>query len=75
MSSSENNATRAYIVEGMTCGHCTAAVTDELTAVDGVETVNVDLETKRVEVRGSALDDQVLVAAIDEAGYDAVPTT
>ena len=65
--------TRTYAVPGMHCAHCEAAVTEELEGVSGVAAVDVDLETKRVTVRGDALDDAALVAAIDEAGYDAEP--
>ena len=60
-----------YAVPGMHCDHCVAAVEQELSAVAGVESVDIDLATKRVVVIGSALDDDVLRAAIDEAGYDA----
>jgi copper chaperone CopZ len=55
----------------MHCDHCKAAVSRELVVVTGVEGVDVDLETKLVTVRGEALDDAALIAAIDEAGYDA----
>jgi copper chaperone len=55
----------------MHCGHCKQAVTSELEAVCGVEEVDVDLEATRVNVRGDSLDETALVAAIDEAGYDA----
>jgi copper chaperone CopZ len=65
--------TRIYAVPGMHCAHCETAVTEELEGVPGVAAVDVDLETKRVTVRGEALDDAALVAAIDEAGYDAEP--
>ncbi len=65
--------TRIYAVPGMHCVHCEAAVTEELERVAGVAAVDVDLETKRVTVRGEALDGAALVAAIDEAGYDAEP--
>jgi copper chaperone len=60
-----------YAVPGMHCDHCVAAVEQELSAVAGVESVDVDLATKRVVVTGDALDDGALRAAIDEAGYDA----
>jgi copper chaperone len=63
--------TKTYSVPRIHCGHCKAAVTRELEGVSGVETVEVDLETKRVTVGGDRLDDAALVAAIDEAGYDA----
>jgi copper chaperone len=60
-----------YRVPGVHCDHCKAAVSDELSAVEGVESVDVDLETKLVVVRGERLDDATLRAAIDEAGYEA----
>jgi copper chaperone len=60
-----------YTVPGMSCGHCKQAVSSELQDVPGVESVDVDLETKLVVVRGKALDDAALRAAIDEAGYEA----
>jgi copper chaperone CopZ len=64
--------TITYSVPGMSCGHCRAAITDEVGAVPGVSAVDVDLDTKLVRVSGEGLDDAVLVAAIDEAGYEAV---
>ena len=63
----------AYLVPGMTCEHCRVAVTDEVTTVAGVASVDVDLDTKLVRVRGTGVDRAAVVAAIDEAGYDAVP--
>ena len=60
-----------YIVHGMSCEHCEAAVIEEVSVVPGVEAVAVDLESKRVEVRGAALDDAAIRAAIEEAGYEA----
>ena len=57
-------------VPGMTCGHCEAAVTGEVTAVSGVTNVTVDLETKLVTVTGTQLDRDSIVAAIDAAGFD-----
>jgi copper chaperone len=60
-----------YTVPGMHCGHCERAVKEEIGAVAGVESVDVDLETKLVSVRGDGLDDSRLRAAIVEAGYEA----
>jgi copper chaperone len=60
-----------YSVSGMSCGHCKAAVEQEVAQVPGVEFVNADLDTKLVVVRGEALEDGALRAAIDEAGYEA----
>jgi copper chaperone len=60
-----------YSVPGMHCGHCKAAVEREIAEVPGVQAVLVDLETKKVLVRGEPLDDVAIRAAIDEAGYEA----
>jgi copper chaperone len=59
-----------YSVPGMSCGHCRAAIVDEVSALAGVTTVAVDLEDKRVSVRGAGLDDNVVRAAIEAAGYE-----
>ncbi len=63
--------TITYTVPDMSCSHCEHAVTEELSHVEGVEAVDVDLATKLVVVRGAALDDTALRAAIAEAGYEA----
>jgi len=60
-----------YAVPGMRCGHCEQAVCAELESVAGVEQIEVDLDRKRVVVRGENLDDAALRAAIEEAGYEA----
>ena len=62
----------SYLVPGMSCSHCTVAVTEEVSQVDGVDAVEVDLATKLVRVRGARIDGDAVVAAIDEAGYEAV---
>jgi copper chaperone CopZ len=64
-------STLEYAVAGMSCDHCKAAVTEELLAIGSVASVDVDLDTKRIVVRGQDLDDAAILAAIDEAGYDA----
>ena len=60
-----------YTVAGMHCAHCEHAVRSELRQVAGVQSVDVDLETKLVVVRGDGLEDTALRAAIEEAGYEA----
>jgi copper chaperone CopZ len=57
------------VVPGMSCGHCKAAVTAEVSAVSGVSRVDVDLDTKLVTVHGTDVSRDAVVAAIDEAGY------
>jgi len=61
----------SYTVPAMHCGRCARAVSSETGAVAGVQSVDVDLDTKLVVVRGEDLDDAALRAAIEEAGYEA----
>jgi copper chaperone len=64
------STTATYTVTGMTCGHCVAAVTEELSAVPDVESVDVVLDTGLVTVvSGRPLSDDEVRAAVDEAGY------
>ena len=63
--------TAVYTVEGMSCGHCVNSVTEEVGAVAGITDVKVDLESKKVTVKGE-VDDAAVRAAIDEAGYEVV---
>ncbi|OXM74295.1 MULTISPECIES: heavy-metal-associated domain-containing protein [Amycolatopsis] len=60
-----------YTVTGMTCQHCVASVTEEVTKIEGVSDVKVDLPTGAVTVVSAAeLSDDAIRAAIDEAGYE-----
>ncbi len=61
----------SYTVAGMSCGHCKSAVTEEVEQVAGVDAVEVDLDSKRVVVRGENVSDDDVRAAIVEAGYEA----
>jgi copper chaperone CopZ len=61
----------AFTVPGMSCSHCEAAVREEILPLEGVETVTVDLGSKRVTVEGDSLDEVAIRAAIEEAGYEA----
>jgi copper chaperone CopZ len=63
--------TSTYTVTGMTCGHCVQAVTGELSALPGVDAVQVDLASGAVTVTSEApLEDDAVRAAVDEAGYE-----
>jgi copper chaperone CopZ len=61
-----------YTVTGMTCGHCAAAVTEEVSAVPGVAQVEVSVEAGTVVVRGDGVSEEQVRAAVDEAGYTVV---
>ncbi|RYB89379.1 cation transporter [Nocardioides glacieisoli] len=62
--------TTTYTVTGMTCGHCAASVTEEISELAGVEDVAVVVETGAVTVTSAApLDPAAVQAAVEEAGY------
>jgi len=59
-----------YTVTGMTCGHCVASVTEEITEIEGVTDVVVDLPTGAVTVTSDRpVDDTDVRTAVEEAGY------
>ncbi|MFF8829675.1 heavy-metal-associated domain-containing protein [Streptomyces sp. NPDC015131] len=63
--------TAVYEVTGMTCGHCEGAVTEEISALPGVTSVQAVAATGRVTVVSEAvLDEEAVRAAVDEAGYE-----
>ncbi|TFD25660.1 heavy-metal-associated domain-containing protein [Cryobacterium sp. TMS1-13-1] len=71
-----NSTTTAYGVDGMTCGHCVASVTEEIGLIAGAENVTVELVkggTSQVTVTSAApLDRALVAAAVEEAGYQLV---
>ncbi|MFE6645243.1 heavy-metal-associated domain-containing protein [Nocardioides sp. NPDC057772] len=59
-----------YTVSGMTCGHCVSSVTEEVTQIAGVSSVDVDLATGQVTVTSeNELDRAQVQRAVEEAGY------
>ena len=66
--------TTDYVVTGMTCSHCVHAVTEEVSALDGVEDVAVDLDHGRLTVTSrTEIPYATVAAAVDEAGYSLSP--
>jgi copper chaperone len=73
MPMSTTAATTVATVTGMTCGHCVAAVRDEVSGIEGVSDVDVVLETGSVTITSDAPVAQDAVrAAVEEAGYELV---
>lgn len=63
-----------YTVSGMTCAHCVNSVTEEISELNGVTSVTVDLPSGAVTVTSTApLDLSAVEAAVDEAGYRLIP--
>jgi len=63
--------TAAYRVVGMTCDHCVRAVRNEVSAVPGITSVEVDLASGTMTIEADApVDDKAVIAAVEEAGYE-----
>jgi copper chaperone CopZ len=58
-------------IDGMSCGHCAAAVAKALKACRGVKTANVDLASRRATISGDGLDQRELLSTVDALGYHA----
>lgn len=65
--------TTEYKVSGMTCGHCEASVRGEVAKIAGVDQVTVDAKSGTLIIGSTApIADGDVLAAVDEAGYEAV---
>jgi copper chaperone CopZ len=65
-----------FLVEGMTCAHCVASVTEEVSDIDGVQNVQVELNvggaSKVMVESATPIDPARVDAAVKEAGYTLV---
>jgi copper chaperone len=65
-----STSTKEYRVVGMTCDHCVASVTEEVSALPEVTAVQIELEGGRLVVTSDSVSDQAVGAAVAEAGYE-----
>ena len=66
----ENEMKKTLKIEGMMCQHCVAHVTKALSSVEGVLSVDVNLKKKTAIVESENVQDEALIAAVTEAGYE-----
>jgi uncharacterized membrane protein YraQ (UPF0718 family)/copper chaperone CopZ len=67
----ENTSRLELAINGMTCEHCKAAVTDALRHCPGVTSVQVDLAEGRASIIGEQMDVTGLLSAVKSVGYRA----
>lgn len=72
MSEASNSEQMEVQVAGMTCAHCVMSVEEEVSEVDGVESVSADLESGRVRIQGENVSPDAVREAVAEAGYEVV---
>ncbi|MFL5825473.1 MAG: heavy-metal-associated domain-containing protein [Thermoleophilaceae bacterium] len=65
-----STSTKEYRVVGMSCDHCVASVTEEVSALQEVTAVQVELDGGRLLVAGDSVTDGAVAAAVAEAGYE-----
>lgn len=67
-------STTEYAVTGMSCAHCENAIRSEVEQIPGVTGVEVSAQSGRLVVSSDApIADEAVIAAVDEAGYEAAP--
>jgi copper chaperone len=66
------NQTTTYHTPGISTGHCQAAILEELARLGGINSLVVDLEARLIRVTAEQIDDAAVIAAVYQAGYDAV---
>ncbi len=59
-------------IEGMSCGHCVMAVRKELSKIDNVKINDVQIGSAKVEYDDNKIDTQILIKAVQEAGYKVI---
>ena len=65
--------TKTIAIKGMSCAHCSAAVTKALNALGGVSAaVELEAKTATVTLSDVGVTDAALTAAIVDAGYEVV---
>ena len=58
----------------MTCGHCESAVREEVSKIAGVAGVEVSVQSGQLVITSAeSISDADVIAAVDEAGYEATP--
>lgn len=73
ISKEETKMTKTIIIEGMSCGHCTARVQKALEALEGISAVTMSLEQKSAEITlDQEISNQLLTQTITDAGYEVV---
>ena len=67
-------ATTEFQVTGMTCGHCEGSIRSEVSQIPGVSGIDVSAATGHLSVTtsGDPVDNAAVLAAVEEAGYEAV---
>ena len=60
---------KTYTINGMTCEHCVKAITEEVSALDGVDNVTVSLESSSMTIDSAEeIPFDKVADAVDEAG-------
>ena len=61
---------KSYTVVGMSCDRCALSVREEVSEVDGINAVDIDLASGRLHVRGENVSDAAVSDAVADAGYE-----
>ena len=65
----KENAEKTIKVNGMTCNHCKANVQNNLSAIAGIENIEIDLESGKVKMTGDSIDLAEVKNKVESIGY------
>ena len=65
----DNNADLTLLIKGMTCNHCKKTATEAIESCNGVEKVNIDLDTGKTFIFGKAIDFSEIEDSINSVGF------
>ena len=61
---------KVFMVEGMTCNHCKSSVEKNLSQLDKIDFVEVDLANNAVIVKGDKIDNSIIENTVKDLGFD-----
>ena len=68
-----NKIIKTLFIDGMSCGHCSKRVEQALKSVDGVKSVDVSLEEKKVDIKlKTDIDNEILKAVVEDIGFEVI---
>ena len=63
------NSNNSYFIQGMTCNHCKQTATEAIESCNGVEKVDIDLDSGQAIIKGSNLNQDEILNSIKSVGF------
>ena len=63
-------AEKTVKVSGMTCNHCKTNVQNNLSSIEGIENIDIDLDSGKVKMTGDDIDLSAVKSKVESIGYE-----